>query len=258
MPQGQRALRIGRTLCVAAALLAPVPIAGQEATTPDPDSEQAGEREVCSYRLTMDRALQCGPEAEVAVAPPRQGQRVYEVTRFGDREPTPAQRAAAEDLLARSRASAEKHGWFDFEKAQADGYTLLKGDHAHYVNREYIEDDRVLDPDHPEYLMFYEGKSGQTLVAFMYVVPGTEAEGPQVGGNLTKWHYHLWSRPMCMLEGGKMILGPAEDGKCVEGEPSQRSPEMLHVWFIDHPSGPFASQMHLPPGVRKEIGQHHH
>jgi hypothetical protein len=236
-------------------MLATLPVAGQEPTAPEPTP---GAREVCSYRLSMERALECGPEAEVAVAPPKRGQRVYEVTRFGEREPTAEQRAAADDLLKRSRASVEEHGWLDFEKAKADGYTLLKGDHAQYVKREYIDDDRVLDPDHPEYLMFYEGKSGQTLVAVMFVAPGIDAEGPQIGGNLTKWHYHLWSEPMCLLEGGRMMLGPPEDGVCPEGELSHRSPEMLHVWFIDHPDGPFASQMHLPPDIRKNIGQHHH
>lgn len=44
------------------------------------------------------------------------------------------------------------------------------------------------------------------------------------------------------------MLGFAEHGQeCVEGEGQVRSPEMMHVWLIDRPRGPFATSMHLNP-----------
>ena len=35
---------------------------------------------------------------------------------------------------------------------------------------------------------------------------------------------------------------------------SQKSPEMLHVWFVDHPDGRFASGMSLPEEVLRRLG----
>ena len=34
-------------------------------------------------------------------------------------------------------------------------------------------------------------------------------------------------------------------GSCDEGVPADRSPEMIHVWFIEHPEGAFATTMRL-------------
>lgn len=70
---------------------------------------------------------------------------------------------------------------------------------------------------------------------------GLEARGPQVGGPLTLWHYHVWFRPKC-LRGGLLSTGEGRNG-CRDGEPSHRSPEMLHLWFLDHPMGRFATTM---------------
>ena len=78
-------------------------------------------------------------------------------------------------------------------------------------------------------------------------------EGLQIGGPLTRWHYHLWATPSCILK-GRVSVGRPENGKCVEGEPSQKSPEMLHVWLVDHPDGRFASKMSLPRSLIQSLG----
>ena len=36
-----------------------------------------------------------------------------------------------------------------------------------------------------------------------------------------------------------------EGSRCENGLPGYRSPEMIHVWFIDRPKGPFTSSMYL-------------
>ena len=55
--------------------------------------------------------------------------------------------------------------------------------------------------------------------------------------------------PQCLID-DVLALGVPADGKpCKKGTPSKRSGEMMHVWLIDHPRGPFASSMILPPDV---------
>lgn len=54
-------------------------------------------------------------------------------------------------------------------------------------------------------------------IGAMYIVPEASDVGPQIGGCLTQWHDH----------------GPpfAPDG--------ETTPQMLHVWTIPMPDGPF-------------------
>lgn len=155
-----------------------------------------------------------------------------------------------------------KNGWEDFEKALADGFELLTNDRRHYYNEEYVFDDRVLDPERPEFLMYYDTPEGKRLVGFMFYVAGRLDRGPQIGGPLTVWHYPLFSEPVCTLglrrgrvrRGQDLLPGAdaAERGDCAWGSPTQRSPEMLHVWLIRHPMGPFGTRMHLPPDLVEE------
>jgi hypothetical protein len=78
----------------------------------------------------------------------------------------------------------------------------------------------------------------------MFYARSREARGPQIGGPLTIWHYHTWLRPQCVVDG--LSVNWSVGGKCKRGVPSQYSGEMMHVWLVDHPLGPFASPMYLP------------
>ena len=104
----------------------------------------------------------------------------------------------------------------------------------------------LIDPDHPEYLMYYatppEGK--QRLAGFMFYARNRKARGPEIGGPLTIWHYHSWLRPQCVVDG--LAVNWSVDGKCERGVPSQYSGEMMHVWLLEHPQGDFATPMYLP------------
>jgi hypothetical protein len=186
---------------------------------------------------------------------------MYELTRFPNAvEPTAAQRQAADDLLARCRAVAERKGWHDFDVAQKEGFALTHGDGIHYGNVKYITDDHILDPEHPEILMYYPTSKGLKLAGYMFLVRRPDAHGPQIGGPLTLWHYHVWQQARCLL-GGIYVVGlPAEGGLCAQGVPGHQSPEMLHVWLVDHPDGPFATGMTLPEDSwkQKEVGHHGH
>ena len=79
----------------------------------------------------------------------------------------------------------------------------------------------------------------------MFYVQEALAHGPQVGGRLTNWHFHVWSKPRCFVRGLHAVDIPNRHGDCKIGEPLSRSPEMLHVWLLDHPDGRFATTMWL-------------
>src|SRR5262245_11939733 len=93
--------------------------------------------------------------------------------------------------------------------------------------------------------MFYDTHQGKKLTGYMFLVKEPFARGPQIGGLLTLWHYHIFSDDLC-FDRGMIIVGVPENGRCARGIPQRRSPEMLHVWLIDHPFGQFSSQMIFP------------
>ena len=169
----------------------------------------------------------------------------------GDPDATPEQRAAAEKLLADTKAGFWQ--WTDEKAVHAAGFRSI-GDGGtgteHLVNWNWINDDVVLDPNHPESLVFDTVPDGtRRLAAAMYKVPaGTpDAEVPDVGGTLTQWHIHnnLCYSPAEMVDGfpQRRVVGiNSGDGNCSVGE-SLGPPhaQMLHVWLRPHECGPFSS-----------------
>lgn len=188
-------------------------------------------------------------ESEIPSEPQEAPQMVlWELSEFAPgTKPTPEQRARADALVEASYRAALDNGWFDYKKGLADGFQLMFKDRRHYENREFILDDRVLDPNRPEFLMYYGTPQGKRLSGFMFYADTPLGRGPQPGGNLTVWHYHVWKNTMCLLEGLISVgIGDAS-GVCKEGTPTHRSPEMLHVWLIDHPQGAFTTSMMIEP-----------
>lgn len=170
---------------------------------------------------------------------------IWEVSQYPpDTEPTPVQREAAADLVERCERAALQNGWEDKAKGLADGFTKVPHDRSHYYNEQFVMDDRILDPDRPEFLMY----RGKLLVGFMFYVRTRMERGPQIGGPLTVWHYHNWNHTGCLLRGMVPVGRPAIRGRCPKRLlPSYRSPEMLHVWLIDRPRGPFTTDMAVRP-----------
>jgi hypothetical protein len=58
-----------------------------------------------------------------------------------------------------------------------------------------------------------------------------------------------------MLRGLLAIGAPSEDVACADGFPNDRSPEMLHVWLLDHPQGRFATDMALPSETLEALAE---
>jgi hypothetical protein len=195
------------------------------------------------------------PESEIPAEPQESPDMViWEVSEFDPRVPaTPAQKKAASDFVERCFAAAVANNWFHRPKGMADGFLTPANDRLHYRNDEYVLDGIQLDPERPEYLMYYpdpEHEDTFALTGFMFLADGPETRGRQFAGPLAIWHYHVYTQPRCWQR-ELLSMGPVDQwGRCAgDGVPRHRSPEMVHVWFIDHPRGPFSSGMTLPRDV---------
>jgi hypothetical protein len=154
------------------------------------------------------------------------------------------QRAAAEALWKASMANAQQ--WRDPEAAKAAGFRFKDGGgdagsgrrvrFLHVPNPAWRADGRVLDPAHPETLVYRNGPGGPlTLVGVMYTA-AKGSQGPTVGGPITRWHTHESCRDPAT--GAK--LGHPVDGSCPDGQVYRRTGEMMHVWFTDDLATAFA------------------
>ncbi len=226
----------------------------EAADAPVPGASAPEERYYSRYTGTGRHWI---PAAEINLAPQRSPMMlIWETTRFAESErPTPAERQAADRLYEASFEAARRKDWFDFQTGLDSGYELMFGDEVHYVNKDNIVDDVLLDPERPEFLMYYDTPMGKKLVGYMFYVTEPEAIGPQIGGRLTIWHFHTWKQRICLLQGLLAVSRPDSEDRCSIGAPAWRSPEMLHVWFVDHPGGRFATNMKLAPALVRRLVQ---
>jgi hypothetical protein len=90
---------------------------------------------------------------------------------------------------------------------------------------------------------------------------GSDEEGEQVAGPLTVWHYHpmrtanypeyinqVVSRRSDIETTGEVFdrIGSNFESVSEFSRKKDRTAEMMHVWFIEHPEGPFATTMSVP------------
>ncbi len=153
---------------------------------------------------------------------------------------TPQQQARAENLLAVAIMRLPKFA--DPVTAEAMGFVSI-GDgflgHEHYLNAANMNDDKILDPDYPESLVYDTSVTPKRLAAAMFMLnPGdTLADVPEVGGKLTQWHVH---DNLCFA--GPKVAGLTDvDGNCAPGLTKGAATPMIHVWIQPHPCGPFAA-----------------
>ena len=138
--------------------------------------------------------------------------------------PTPAQQAAADKLIADTKAALPR--WNDQNRAMADGYIqyppVPAGWAQHYVNFSWLDDGRVMDPRHPESLLYAMTDQGYRPISALYILPHASSQPPDTLGCLGHWHEH----PEIFLS------RPGENG----------SPPMLHVFIVPMRGGPFAHE----------------
>jgi len=151
---------------------------------------------------------------------------------------TPEQRAAAQDLIDRTRVGMRA---FPDEQSLWDAGYASVGDSAtgyeHFVNWALIFDSKEMDETAIESVVLVVEDDGTKRVASaMYILsPGRTMQNvPYIAGELTTFHDH---NNLC-FEGG-VVVGLARNGVCEDGV-LLVTPPMLHVWMVDHPCGPFA------------------
>ena len=156
-----------------------------------------------------------------------------------DRDPTPAERAAAADLVSATRIALAPYA--DPVAAAADGYRVngLAGIDFHASNPKYENDDRVLDPAHPETLVYAVAPDGRpVLMGAMFLMPKIGRPGPTIGGPLTVWHAHEHVCVSLTPPGLTGLLSPL--GACPVGSIDlPRTPEMIHIWIVPGAPQPF-------------------
>jgi hypothetical protein len=166
------------------------------------------------------------------------------------RPPTAAELQAATKLMVDTRAAVAKYS--DQKVAIAAGYEPvepLELPVVHFVNSAYLTKADVLRPDHVQSLIYYNTKRGPVLIGAMYMMPSLVEPGPEIGGPLTSWHHH---DNLCFDRATGKIVAFARDtsldqkeksGSCPIGASNRSTPEMLHVWVVDNPNGPFDADM---------------
>ena len=161
------------------------------------------------------------------------------------RAATPAEVRAANALLAETMAGVARYR--DPTAAIADGYrpaTPTSWLISEWINPSYAAAHRVLDPRHPERLMYVNGPGGPVLAGAMFVLPSVARDGPAVAGPLTVWHRHA---DLCFMPNGTLVGTNGYGFACPPGSRTETTPAMLHVWVVDNPAGPFADD--LAPGA---------
>jgi hypothetical protein len=163
------------------------------------------------------------------------------IMRPGASGTTEEQRRAAERLVAEVRAATSAYR--DLGAALADGYRFgggqTEGLDLHLEHKGHKGDGAVLDPTRPEALVYARRGGRAALLGVVFQMPTAGARGPQVGGATTTWHGHN----LCvgLLPPGFGLVTPY--GNCPFLTAQLTLPEMMHVWLVDTPAGPFADAL---------------
>lgn len=158
---------------------------------------------------------------------------------------TPAQRRAAQQLLAEIRAAVRP--WSNPRSGDLAGFDVdgrrsrTSGPirYFHAEHRRYSHDRVYLDPQRPESLIYADVPGRPlVLVGVMFALPrGVKGRSP--GGPITRWHWHR----VC-ARGNQRGLAPRADGTCPPGTQLRNGSEMMHVWFTRDLRSSFA--IHAP------------
>src|ERR1700686_2694262 len=151
---------------------------------------------------------------------------------------TPEQVAAAAQLYSVTKAAILPYQ--DWHKALAAGYKPGQdlGGSAHWMNQRNVDAGYVMDPNHPQGLVYANSKHGPVLLGAMFQMKRIGQFGPDPGGPLTAWHQH---ENICVTPIGFEFSLMTPFATCPLGAIDISASPMLHVWIVDNPNGgPFA------------------
>jgi hypothetical protein len=126
--------------------------------------------------------------------------------------------------------------------ARRGGYSpsgAPEGLEVHYDNKHNQGDGHTLDPDAPEQLV-YAVRGGRTLLlGVVYQMPRAGERGPSIAGTPARWHAHN----VCvgLLPPGFGVVSPY--GGCPGLTLAVTAAEMLHVWVVEPPGGPYTEHL---------------
>ena len=121
---------------------------------------------------------------------------------------------------------------------------------THWMNQRYVDAGYVMDPRHPQGLVYANSKHGPVLIGAMFQMKNLGQFGPDPGGPLTAWHQHT---NICFTPFGVEFSLMSPTVTCPLGSIDISAPPMLHVWIVDNPGGPFA--IDIDSKVVKQIDQ---
>jgi hypothetical protein len=157
---------------------------------------------------------------------------------LADHHPTAAQIQAAEQLATATKETVARFA--DIHTALAAGYQLsgiASGTEVHLENQaDKNNSSHILDPAHPQALVYVIADGKASLLGAVYRMPFAGRPGPTPAAAITRWHAHN----ICLtaLPPGAGLASPF--GGCPALSVSVTMPEMMHVWTVDNPGGPYA------------------
>jgi hypothetical protein len=149
--------------------------------------------------------------------------------------PTRAQQRAAADLATRTIAATARYA--NLSVALGDGFRpgqVFAGYDVHLEN--HADVGYILDPAHPQALVYAITNGRATLLGALFQMPYAGRPGPTPGGPLTSWHAHN----VCLsaLPPGLGVVSPFAG--CPPLSVDTTTPEMMHIWVVANPGGPYA------------------
>jgi hypothetical protein len=157
---------------------------------------------------------------------------------------TDEQQARAENLVAITLIRLPQ--WSDAAVAEAAGFHTIgdagTGD-EHLINWSFVNDDKILDPDVPEALVYNTRSGKRVLEAAMFMLkPGSTLDTvPDIGGPLTQWHIH---DNLCFTDDAVAphVAGLTTSGGTCRPPLVKLEPvPMIHVWITPQKCGPFSA-----------------
>jgi hypothetical protein len=158
-------------------------------------------------------------------------------------DPSAADRKAADALVAATTTATESFG--DYDAALRAGYRPNRraGMNAtHHPNPALMRDGRVLDPNAPESLVYWNAPDGRRVFMGVVYKAGPNEPAPTPGGPLTLWHTHTGP------DGARCHPGHDED--CPDD-----TTKMMHVFVFDGVRDPFADNMVAAAGGRRAFAR---
>jgi hypothetical protein len=152
--------------------------------------------------------------------------------------PTQKQQDAASLLYRDTKAAIAPYA--DWHKAWAAGYRPGGPQNlpsSHWMNQHNVDAGYVMDPRHPQGLVYANSKHGPVLLGAMFQMQRIGQFGPDPGGPLTAWHQH---ENICFTPFGFEFSFMTPTATCPIGAIDISASPMLHVWIVDNPGGPFA------------------